>query len=339
MKRVKPYYNTSWIKSLEEYLKHYEFWHDGIIEHLEKKILDRVGSRKYALAVNSSSNAIFMALYVWSKIHPGRNEVIIPNWGYPAAFKACLVLGLEPVPVDINPVTFGLTGNDIFNNYSERTLAVVHIENNGIMGEAQDLASTIGCIDNDILFIEDSAPSLLQMDAGCFGDVAMFSLSPTKPLMAGEGSVMLMDNDILYKELRLLRHTPNYENKEASLNFCLSPFLAAYVLPQFDHLRDVAKMRERVHNWYAKHLDIFSETTNFHGAIMYLSDKAEEISRKLIMFNIEHRYKYYPCYVDDPEKFPVSCRVRDQLIDLPMHHELTEKQVEAVCNIVKRTIL
>jgi hypothetical protein len=55
---------------------------------------------------------------------------------------------------------------------------------------------------------------------------------------------MLMDDDDLYESLKFLRHTSNYENKEASLNFMLSPFLAAFLLPQFDFLNKIGEMRE-----------------------------------------------------------------------------------------------
>ena len=332
---MKPYYKNHWLENLETYIQEYDFWHDGVIEELEEKTRDVI-NRKYSLAVNSSSNAIFMCLYVWSKKYPNRNEVIIPNWGYPAVFKACKVLGLEPIPVDIEKHTLGMIEQGIFDVISPRTLAVVHIENNGIIGDPQTIRDILT---DDILFIEDSAPSMLQDKAGTFGDVAMFSFSPTKPLMAGEGSIILTDNKKLYEKLKILRHTSNYENRDASLNFMLSPFLAAYLLPQFKHLDYLGAMRSLVHINYKKYLDIFEEpyiATNRHGAIMYLSQRADKVSKKLSQNGIEHRYKYYPCYDDSWDDYPVSHLVREQIIDLPMHHEIKENQIKLICDIIKR---
>ena len=267
MKRVKPYYKDIWMESLKQYIDQYDFWNDGITEELEEKFV-KAFMRRFTLSVNSASNAIFMALYVWSKIHPRKNQVIIPNWGYPAAFKACLTLGLEPVPVDLNEKTLGMDMKELKKKMSTRTLAVIHIENNGIMGQVAEMYAMIKSNDKEILFIEDAAPSALQQDAGRFGDVSIFSFSPTKPFMAGEGGIMMMDDDLLYSELKQLRHTPNYQDREPSLNFRLSPFLAAFILPQLHHAPYMAKMREMVHFHYSQRLDIFTEYTNRPGAIM-----------------------------------------------------------------------
>ena len=335
MKRTEPYYKKHWLDSLEVFLDGYNYDNDNIVIALENQIT-KTYQRKYAVAVNSATNGIFMSLYVWSKIHPDRNEVIIPNWGYPAAFKACMVLGLEPVPVDINEHTLGMDIEEMTKYLDTRTLAVIHIENNGIMGQAADIATRLKIKDPNVLFIEDAAPSMLQIYAGRYGDVSIFSFSPTKPFMAGEGGVILTDDKDIYNNLKQLRHTPNYEDRGPSLNFRMSPFLASYLIPQLHFAPYLTRMREMVHLHYSQRLDVFREYSNRHGAIMYLSDKAKKISKKLSQFGVEHRYRYYPCYIDSRRNFPVSCRVREQIIDLPMHHKLEEEHINMICRIIKR---
>jgi len=334
IKRVKPFYKTDWLLNLGKYIKQYDFWHDGIIEEFEKKTLEVV-YRKYALAVNSGSNAIFMALWCWKNMNPGRYEVIIPNWGYPAAFKVCDVLGLVPVPVDMDKENLSMTLDEVYLNLKNETLAVIHIENNGVIGGAKEIGKMIN--DPRILYIEDSAPSLLQENAGMFGDVAIFSSSPTKPLISGEGGVIVTDDLQLYMEMKQLRHLSDYKDKNPSLNFMLSPFLAAYLINQFDYLNDMATSRIVIHNCYKRHgLNIFEESSNCHGAIMYMSPKAEKISEKLNQFGIEHRYKYYPLYSENKKMFPISHEIRKQIIDLPMHYDLDDDKIKFICEVVKR---
>jgi perosamine synthetase len=299
-------------------------------EKLEEKCRELIG-RKYCLAVSNTSSAIFMCLYLWSKKYPDKNQVVIPNWGYPAAFKVCKVLRLEPVPVDIRKETLGMTKDGIADRLNEKTLSVIHIENNGIVGDPLEISKMIT---DDILFIEDCAPSMAQAGAGIFGDVSMFSFSATKPLFAGEGSVILTDSKQMYNDLKLLRHTPDYENMDGTLNFLLSPLLSAYLLPQFDSLKYIGQFRERIHNEYKKYLNIFEELNNKHGAIMYLSKDAEKIHEKLNSYSIEHRYKYYPLY--DKSKFPISCEVYNEIIDLPMHHNLTDNEIKFICSVIKK---
>jgi dTDP-4-amino-4,6-dideoxygalactose transaminase len=184
----------------------------------------------------------------------------------------------------------------------------------------------------DVLFIEDSAPSLVQDEAGIYGDVSIFSFSPTKPFCSGEGSVIVTDDRELHDALKEFRYIGQYNNLNTSLNFAISSLLAAYLIPQFDFIDEIKEMREKVHNEYKKHLNIFEEKSNRHGAIMYLSDKAEKISKRLTQFDIEHRYKYYPNFINTPN----ACKVREQIIDLPMHHELTSDHIKFISEIVKR---
>jgi len=335
MKRVKPYYNKEWIDRLDRFLQDWDYWKEGALLNLEGRVASMV-NRKYAIATNSTTNSIFMALYVWSKKYPERKQVIIPNWGYPAAYKACNVLGLEPIPVDINGLSLSMPNTNIHLCLSDHTLAVVHIENNGVVGNPTDIENIIP---DDVLFIEDAAPSLLQDKAGTFGDVAMFSFSPTKPFTAGEGSVIVTDDEEIANALRKFRYIGEYTDLTTSLNFAMSCLLATYILPQFEHRDEIIQMREWVHAEYKKYIPIFEEPyikTNRHGTIMYLNENADAISKKLNLYGIEHRHRYYPVIKDDYINYPISCAVRDQIIDLPMHQDLTSDDIKNICTIIKR---
>jgi dTDP-4-amino-4,6-dideoxygalactose transaminase len=344
IKRVMPYTKPEWTNSIKEYIECYEFWPDGIEDEFEDKIR-KMYDRKYALTVNSATNAIFMCLYAQKSMYPHRNEVILPNYGYPAAVRACKMLNLEVIPIDCD--ISGMSPKDISDNITSRTLAVIHIENNGVIGNIDEIKRSVKggysfdeLFYEEILFIEDSAPSMLQewmgRKAGTFGDVSIFSFSATKPLLAGEGGVILMDDEVLFNMLCDIRHS-DYESTSPSLNFRLSPFLIAYLMPQLDNLHIVAALRTTIHLWYSFNLEIFTEyaVTKNYGAVMYISDKAEQISKKLNTFGIEHRYKYYPLCSDDP-CFEKSIKLRNSIIDLPLHHKLTDKQVQSICTIIER---
>ncbi len=338
IRRVKPFWKDEWLYTLKTYMKDYDFWNEGITEKLENKIKE-ICPRKHALVVDSTSNAIWMCLYMWHRLYPERNEVIFPNWGYPATFKACKILGLKPIPIDMNTETLSMDEHRLSDALkSKKVLSVVHIESNGIVGNAHTIKQL--CSYFKVLFIEDAAPSILQEKAGTFGDVSMFSFSPTKPFCVGQGSVILTDNTTLYEELKLLRHTPNYRNKDATLNFMLSPYLMALLIPQFNYFNDLFSKRTLIHIHYRRQLPIFHEpmiSTNNHGSIMYFAKNTEIVSDALLKNDIQHRYKGYPCYSDDYEKFPISHYIRNHMIDLPMHNELKEEEIKKICDIVKES--
>jgi perosamine synthetase len=288
---------------------------------------------KHGVAVNSGTNGIFLALYVWSKRHEDRDEVIVPNWGYPAARRVCMLLGLKVIPVDIRTDTLGMHPNLVREKINSKTLAVIHIENNGIIGKPDEIR---GVIPEPVLFIEDSAPSFLQRDAGTYGHVSVFSFSPTKPLMGGEGGIIMTDYDDLYDELVAVRGPDNHHQQAAALNCHLSPFLAAYLIPQFNDLESLCEIRLKVRDRYQEHLNIFTEHTNIHGSIMYLSQHADRISKKLSRLGIHHRFRAYPLIEEDPVNYPESMRVYNQLLDLPMHQDLTSAEIKGICGFIKK---
>jgi len=331
IKRVKPFYKKEWLENVDRYIENYDFWSEGILGEYENKMCNYIG-RKYGVAINSATNGIFMALYAWRKYFKNKNEVVLTNWGYPAAYKVAIVLGLKPVAVDVDKKTLSMTAEGIKKAINGNTLAVIHIENNGIIGNAKDFKEVIP---DHVLFIEDCAPSMVQEKAGTFGDVAIFSSSPTKVLMSGEGGMLLTDNEVLKNEFEALRYVHDYNDRTPCMNFMLSPFLAAYIMPQFGYLNDIINMRERVHAEYKKYIDIFEEESNRHGAIMYLSKKAQRIHEAFDRFKIQHRYKHYDLF-DPSSKFPQSIEIRKEIIDLPIHHDLKDSEIEMICNIIRK---
>lgn len=332
MQRVKPFFKKYWQEEVQDYIKGYNFWNRPIIGDLENACKSHLGM-KHGVAVNSATNGIFMALYVWSERHEGRDEVIVPNWGYPAVRRVCKLLALKVIPVDIRTDTLGMHPNLVKEKINSKTLAVVHIENNGIIGKPDEIR---GVIPEPVMLIEDAAPSFLQYEAGTYGHVSVFSFSPTKPLMAGEGGIIMTDYDDLYEEMIALRGSDDHYCLEASLNCNMSPFLAAYLLPQFNHLHEICEMRSKVRVQYKKYLKIFEEHTNNHGSIMYLSKHADRISKRLSELGIYHRLRAYPLVEDDPVNYPESVRVYNQLIDLPMHQDLTTVSIAAICGSIKK---
>lgn len=335
IKRVQPYLKEKNLNRLGEYLKDYDYYNKGMTRLVENQIETYTG-RNRALLVNSATNALWMILRA---IGISNGEVIFPNYGYPAIFKICHLLGLEARPVDIKEDTLSMNPEEVRKAVNGYTVAIVHIGSNGVVGSDIEEIRQIAKYQDMCTFIEDSAPSMIQefkgKKAGTFGDVSVYSFSPTKPVTCGEGGVIVTDNDDLYKELLQFRSS-SYHSNVPSLNLNMSPFLAAYLSPQLqeNYLDEVINHRERIHGLYKEHgLKIFEEDgiTNRYGAIMYLSENAEKISNKFNLYGIEHRYKYYPTYTG----MPVSTKVRNNIMDLPSHFELNHKQISFICGLIR----
>jgi dTDP-4-amino-4,6-dideoxygalactose transaminase len=324
-----------WVDKIKNYL-HIRDGHD-LEKTIEKKICDYTGS-KYCTVINSGTNGLFICLKILST---PLDEIIISGYGHPATYKCCKNLGLVPKFADINIETLSMDINKVKELITDNTKAVVHIENNGVVGN-DIIALKELCYKNSLYLIEDSAPSLLQkvhgINAGCFGDLGVYSFSFTKPLMCGEGAAIVTDNPEFDNKVKEYRYNSNYMDLTPNLNFNLSPYSISMLLPQFDSLDEVINMRERVHTKYKSFgLNIFEEkgVTNRYPYAMYISENAERVSRKLNSFKIGNRFRYYPVY----DKTLKNClKLQSSIIDLPCHEDLTDREIETICKLIKRVI-
>jgi dTDP-4-amino-4,6-dideoxygalactose transaminase len=329
------YLKPEWLDGLESYLSKQSFNHEEITREFESKICELTGSR-FAITTSSATTSILMILMMWKT---EINEVILPNYGHPAAKSCCDMLDIKVIPVDINEDTLMPDVTSIEEAITPNTLAYIHIESNAVLGNNIEEIKLL-CKKHGVTFIEDAAPSMLQFygkkRAGRFGDLGIYSFSPTKPLCSGEGSVIVTDSYLQNSVLSKMRSDHDDINRKLSLNFALSSFLIAYLLPQLESLEEIGKKRELNHTLYKENgLNVFEQqgVTNRYPYVMYLSKNASKISNDLKKFKIGHRYKYYPLV--DPN-LPNSKKVQSQLIDLPCGMSLTPDQIKAVCNIIRR---
>ena len=320
----------------QKYLSEYKFNHNEIVGQLEDKTCEHTGSR-YAIAVNSATSAILMVLiHLQTILKDG--EILIPSYGYPAVYKACKILGLKPVVVDVDEKSLTIDLHRAEEKITDKTLAMFNIENNGVLGNLQ--LKKEFCSEHNIYFIEDAASAMVQnyngQTAGTFGDIGIYSFSPTKVLNSGEGGVIITDSKELYTKLKELRYSANFSrSKPLSLNFNMSPFLAAMLIPQFESIEFIKSFRSKIHDSYiSAGLKIFEydSVSNYYPYAIYQSVSAREISEKLRRLKIGHRFQYY-AVVEDCE---VANKIKSTTIDLPLFHDMGKSQIETICSLIRR---
>src|SRR5882762_7292566 len=198
------------LPSLESVLGNYEpVYENGLITNAETvgKFEAAVGERlevKYCVAVSSCTSGLMMVLRALGL----SGEVIIPSFTFFATGHAVLWNGLRPVFADCDEETWNVDPIDVERKITKRTSAilVVHLYGNPCEVEAlQSLASR-----HHLKLIFDAAHGLgsLHRDRplGGFGDAEVFSLSPTKLLVAGEGGLVTTNDATLAKTIRAMRN-------------------------------------------------------------------------------------------------------------------------------------
>ncbi len=233
----------------------------GYADRLEKAYCERLG-RKHALAVNSGTSALSLAVAALS-IGPG-DEVLLPGYFWVSCVAAVVRAGAIPRLVDVDD-TFCIDPADLERKIDGHTRAVLMVHMSGAPG-AIDKVSEI-CRNHKLPLIEDCAQangaSFHGKPAGSFGDLAIFSFQLNKNITAGEGGLVVCDDENLYRRAWAchdLGYTRNPQGRLDTSSLQLwgqgsrySELLAAVVFTQLKKLDKItAAMRKAKYQLRAK---------------------------------------------------------------------------------------
>lgn len=157
---------------------------------------------KHAIVVNSGTAALH-ACDVACGVQPG-DEVITTAFSFWASAQGIVAQSAIPVFVDVDPESFAIDPTKIEEKITEKTKAIIPVHVHGTPAE-MDPINAIAKKYN-LKVIEDAAQAAgatyKGRKAGRLGDMAGFSLNGTKNLPAGEGGIIVTDNDELYEAAR-----------------------------------------------------------------------------------------------------------------------------------------
>ena len=246
------------IKKVENILRSGELFRYGCSDPseseaalLERDFAEYMGT-KYALAVNSCSSAIFISLLCAGLQHG--EKVLVPGFTFTAVPSSIIHAGGVPVLVECNP-NYTINTDDLARKISHDTkyLMLSHMR-----GHVSDMATIVElCKKHDICLIEDAAHSLgakfNNQLAGTFGLVGCFSFQSHKMINAGEGGMLVTNDDeiiakaILYAgsfETSYKKHfidndlLPEFQKKIPTYNQRISNVTAAIARTQISLIDD-----------------------------------------------------------------------------------------------------
>lgn len=160
---------------------------------LERDFARYIGST-YALAVNSCSSAIFISLLCAGLEHG--DKVLVPGFTFTAVPSSIIHAGGVPVLVECNP-NYTLNTDDLERKISEETRYLMLSHMRGHVSNMKKIVEI--CRTQDICLIEDAAHSLGATfegkPAGTFGKAGCFSFQSHKMINAGEGGMLVTDDE------------------------------------------------------------------------------------------------------------------------------------------------
>lgn len=225
------------------------------VETFEEIIADYLGI-KFAIAVSSGTAALHLSLLVL-EIGPG-DEVIVPDFTFPATGNVVALIGAKPVLVDIDLSTYNIDPQKIEEKISSKTKAIIPVH---LFGQPADMDSILEIARrHNLHVIEDAACALGAIykgkKCGTIGDVGCFSFHPRKIITTGEGGMVVTNNKKIAERIRSLRNhgitkrKNGYSFEYAGFNYRMTDFQGAIGVAQMKKLDEIIEKRREIANLY-----------------------------------------------------------------------------------------
>jgi perosamine synthetase len=251
---------------------------------------------EHGISTSSGTTALHISLLA-NGVGQG-DEVIIPPVTFFATASTVLFCGAAPVFVDIDPDTYNMDVSKVEEAITPKTKAIVPVH---MYGQPVDMDPLMEIAEkHNLRVVEDACQSHgAEYDGkkvGKFGNASCFSFYPTKNMVAGEGGMIVTDDQDLKTECMLLRdhgEITHYEHVVLGYNFRMTEIGAAIGIEQLKKLPGFIKKRQE----------------NAKALSEGLSD-LDGIQTPVIGDRSTHVYYQYIIKVDKP--FPFD---RDQLVE------------------------
>jgi len=247
-----PVWDEREIKALEEVVRsgHWGRLYEGSrVEQFEKEFAAYQDAR-FGLAVTSGTAALTIALKAGG-VDVG-DEVIVPAYTFIATATCVLQNNAVPVFVDVELDTINIDPVEIEKAITSRTRAVIPVH---WRGRAVDMARILDIAKrHNLLVVEDACHSWgatwKDRKMGAIGDLGAVSFQASKHITAGEGGIVLTNDEELaakcfsYHHIGRIAGRPFYEHHLVGWNFRMTEFDAAVLLVQLERLEEQTQRRE-----------------------------------------------------------------------------------------------
>ncbi len=337
--------NSGWISSLGEYI--------DLFEHNFANFCNT----KYALTVCNGTTALHLAL-VAAGIKPG-DEVIVPDLTFIATANAVIYANAVPKFADIEEDTLCLDPSGIESLITTKTKAIIPVH---LYGHPSNMPAIneIGKKYN-LIVIEDAAEAhgaqINGKTVGSWGDCGIFSFYGNKIITSGEGGMITTDNKEFYELAKRLRdHSMSKEKRYwhdiVGFNYRMTNLQAAFGCAQLERINELITRRNEIFNIYKERLNIIGSAIRLNYEALWAKNVYwmiclevygyEENQRNELMFRlkengIDTRPYFYP--VSDMPMYEnantsVAHTIYKRGINLPSYYDLTNEQVNYICDVL-----
>lgn len=331
-------------------------------------------SFKKCLLTTSCTDALEMAAILLD-IEPG-DEVIMPSYTFVSTANAFVLRGAKIIFADSMDNSPNVDAEKLEVLITPKTKAIVVVHYAGIACDMDKIMAMAA--KHNLFVVEDAAQAIdsfytgkdgIKKALGSIGNLAAFSFHETKNIIAGEGGMLVINDDQFIKRSEIIwekgtnrsaffrGEIDKYGWVDVGSSFLPSEIVAAFLYAQLEHLDEIQAKRIHLWNLYFDSLKSLAEkgllqlpvvpgyaSNNAHifyvlfpdaeqrnGCINHL--KENEILSVFHYLSL-HKSPYYHGKHDGRELIQTD-RYSDTLLRLPMYYELDDNTVIQICDLIK----
>jgi len=358
---IKPYISQS-VKTLVNEVLDSGYLTEGPVTRRFESAIAAYTHSAHAVAFTSCTTGLETALRV-AGIGSG-DEVIVPDFTYPATAHAVQIVGAVPVIIDVDPDTMLIDTAKTEAAISPATRAIIPVS---LFGNPLPHACFKSMKEQyGLIMIEDAACALGSkyegQPTGSISDMSVFSFHPRKFITTGEGGMVTTSNAQWAEALERYKHFGMGQMAEREelvfltpgTNYKMSNILAALGLAQMEVIDELLFERQRLAQRYKELLeqvpDIRLPLVTTHGEHAYQSfvvfvPRRDEVMKEMRRQGIEVQIgtfalHQHPAFQGRNTKlrgqFSGSLKCFEEALVLPLFHGMTnEEQTEVVEKLIQ----
>src|SRR3989338_5311563 len=324
-------------------------------KEFEKTVAEYVGV-KHAIAVTSCTTALHTVLEC---LDIKGQEIVIPDYTYPATAEAVILAGGKPVLADVDLHSMNMTSQILEDAHDDKMYVFIPVSWAGVPLDIEiyKKAKKLG-----LKCLEDAACSLGakigDKFVGKIADYSCFSFHPRKVITTGEGGMITTDDDEIAERCYSFKHFGAIGDSFEFIgtNYKLSNILSAIGLVQMKKIEEIIKTRiekSKIYHELLSKIDkirpaYIKEGTRqtFQSYTCYVEKEnhRDKIRKALAQHNIQSQIGTYALHLEPAYKnlkrigtLKNSELLYKNALTLPLHKDLTEDDQELICKIIKET--
>jgi UDP-2-acetamido-2-deoxy-ribo-hexuluronate aminotransferase len=348
--------------AMQEVIRSSVFVKGGKVNEFEDHLKEYLDV-KHVVSCGNGTDALQIALMALD-LKKG-DEVITTPFTFVSTLEVLALMKLKPVLVDVDPHSFNIRTDLVDRHIGHQTKAIVPVHLYGQCADLEPLSQIAS--ENNLFVIEDACQALgteyifkngLTAKAGTIGDIACNSFFPTKNLGAfGDGGALYTNNDGLAQNMRSIANhgmSKRYYYQQIGMNSRLDAIQAAILDVKLKYLDQYIAARQAVADFYDRELSgipglviparVSYSSHTFHQYTIQVPEKRDKLQKFLsnkgipsmiyypMPLHLQEAYQYLGYKKGD---FPVSEKLSEQVLSLPMHTELTDGQLDYITSAIR----